>query len=368
MTVTFNVGALVSGAPTAPRALVRHAELLAAYADDAIGDSREAYLSHFVFGLEMQRHFAGNRQSVAGYVGPCCCRWLVLDIDRPDPAVALADTRRLVSCLQGRYPELADDTPVYFSGGKGYHILLDLSHRPPPAVGFNRVCATLAEALAARAGVGIDLSIYDIAHLIRLPNTRHPRTGLFKRRIDVAALFRLDDAAIRDLARHPAGDGLPKAGAVVPQLADDWAAAERYAGAQAVARAVARRDIGTAPDARAPRYYMDLLRFGVAEGERHKTVFQCAAWLAEQGAPPSLCRALLTEAGCDIGLPPKDVERQIRCGIEHAERQRRAAGATCSDPADAAERWAIEHEDDPLPPGATGFAFGALAGSEGGPA
>ncbi len=112
----------------------------------------------------------------------------------------------------------------------------------------------------------------------------------------------------------------------------------------------------------------DLLRFGTPEGERHKTVFRCAAWLAEQGAPPSLCRALLTEPGCDVGLPPKDVERQIRCGIEHAGRQRVAAGGTPPDPADAAERRAIEHEGDPLPAGATAFAFGALAESEGGPA
>ena len=70
----FNVGAFVSGAPTSPRALVRHADLLNAYADGAIDDDREAYLSHFAFGPEMQAHYAANRQSVAGFVGPCWAR------------------------------------------------------------------------------------------------------------------------------------------------------------------------------------------------------------------------------------------------------------------------------------------------------
>ena len=71
----FNVGAYVLGAPTSPRALVRHAELLTAYADGAIEDDREAYLSHFTFGPELQAHYATTRNSVAGFAGPCWCRW-----------------------------------------------------------------------------------------------------------------------------------------------------------------------------------------------------------------------------------------------------------------------------------------------------
>ena len=98
----FNVGAFVLGAPTSPRALVRHADLLTAYADAALEDDREAYLSHFAFGAEMQTHYAANRQSVAGFAGPCWCRWLVLDIDRADLTEALADARRLVTALYRR--------------------------------------------------------------------------------------------------------------------------------------------------------------------------------------------------------------------------------------------------------------------------
>lgn len=299
---------------------------LTAYADATLEDEREAYLSHFAFGAEMQSHYSANRQSVAGFAGPCWCRWLVLDLDRADLAAALADARKLVTALYHRYPETVGDVPVYFSGGKGFHVLVELAHNPPPAVGFHRTARTFAELLAARAEVRIDTSIYDIAHIIRLPNTRHPRTGLFKRFIASESLFQMKPAGILEHAKRPAGDGIPAVRTIPAKLADDWREAEAATARAAEARDAHRGACAGTPDLRAPRYFLDLLRFGVDEGERHQTLFRCAAWLTEQGAPPSLVAALLAEPGCDVGLTPKDVDRQIACGIEHARRQRTGQG------------------------------------------
>ena len=47
----------------------------------------------------------------------------------------------------------------------------------------------------------------------------------------------------------------------------------------------------------APRYMMEFLRFGVEEGERRPTLFRCADWMTEQGAPAGLVHAMLTEPG-----------------------------------------------------------------------
>lgn len=354
----FNVGAFVLGAPTSPRALVRHADLLNAYADGVLEDEREGYLSHFAFGAEMKRHFAANRHSVAGFAGPCWARWLVLDIDRADLADALADARRLVGFLHQRYPESEGDVPIWFSGSKGFHVAVELAHKPPPAVGFHRTARTLAEALAGRAGVKIDAGIYDANHIVRLPNTRHPRTGLFKRRLDAEALFALNIDGIRHHCAHAAGDGIPAVRAPAAQLAADWHDAEAVTARTHEARAAVRRDFG-AIDGRAPRYFLDLLRFGVDEGQRHQTLFRCAAWLTEQGAPPSLCSALLTEPGRDLGLTPKDVARQISCGIDHARKQR-SATADEPDEADRGDAW--EHPADrlePVEPAALPFDIGA---------
>jgi hypothetical protein len=227
-------------------------------------------------------------------------------------------------------------------------------------VGFHRTARTFAKGIAAAAGVAIDDSIYDVNHIVRLPNTKHPRTGLFKRRIASETLFRVSVSGILEHAEHPAGDGIPSLRSCPAQLGADWQAAERESTRATEARAVVHRDAAATPDKRAPRYFLDLLRFGVPEGERHVTLFRCAAWLTEQGAPPSLTHALLVEPGLDLGLAPKDVARQIRCGIEHARKQHAAIVDPRSDPTtdpDAFERWAIAHEADPLPPGALDFPF-----------
>jgi hypothetical protein len=366
VTTPFNVGVLVLGAPTSPRILVRHAELLTAYADGVMteqGEDREAYLSHFVFGEELQRYYATNRNSVKGFAGPCCCRWLVLDIDREDDlGAALADACRLTAFIQGRYRA---DPIVWFSGSKGFHVAVELVHRPPPAVGFHRTARTFAENLAARAGVRIDTNVYDIAHIIRTPNTRHPRTGLFKRQVDADDLFRFDIESLQRHAATPAGGLLPIWRGDTARLAADWQEAEAATARATEARAATYRDFR--PDERAPRYLIEFLRFGVEPGERATALFKCSAWLTEQGCPEKLVSALLTEPALDCGLTPSETARQIACGIKHAWRQRSAADPR-PDPVldpDTFERWAIEHENDPLPPGALDFPFGANV-SEGG--
>lgn len=374
MMTPFDVGALVIGSPTSGRALKQHARILNGYADgDLLDQSGEAYLSHFAYGVEMQRHYAANRNSVAGYAGPSWCRWLTLDIDSENLSDALRDVRQLVRFLHQQYPETDGRVPVYFSGGKGFHVLLELAHHPPPAVGFHRTARTFALCLANRAGVRIDPSIYDIAHIIRLPNTRHPKSGLFKRRIETDALFQLDIDGIKRHAACPAGDGIPTVDIAPANLGRDWTLAQQQVTAEADRRAATYRPHQL--DNRLPKYVLDFIRFTAPEGERHQTLFRCAAYLTEQRAPPSLVFLLLTEPGLDMGLSPKDVERQLRCGIEHAEKQRGTYSTACvpmpaPDLDELAERQAIQSEADPLPPDVLSFPSGALAPqkSEGGAA
>jgi len=341
----FNVGVYVYGSPVCPRRLVQHTDLLISYANKEADNDREAYLSHFVFGPEMVTHYTANRYSVVGFAGPCWARWLWLDIDRPSLTDALADTRRLVTFLHNRYPELIGAIPIWFSGSKGFHVAVELAHKPPPAVGFQHVARAFVEALVSQAGVPVDTSVYDIAHIIRLPNTRHPRTGLFKRSIDTAVLFVLNADSIRERAQHAVAAEIPIVQECPDQMIVDWEAAKAAIRTQCEAR-IAMRHM-TKLESRAPRYLLDFLRFGVEIGERHKTLFRCAAWLTEQGAPPDLVYALLTEPGCDVGLTPGDVKRQIACGIEYARAQRGAisAGSSISEEDyEVVERWCIQHE------------------------
>ena len=55
----------------------------------------------------------------------------------------------------------------------------------------------------------------------------------------------------------------------------------------------------------------------VEVGERHKVIFSAAADLAGFGTVDDLVAALLTDPALDTGLPPGEVARQIRCGLDH---------------------------------------------------
>ena len=374
MTADFNTGVLVAGPVSAPRHLVEHRRTLEAFADGDVEFADESYLSHFVFGAGMESHYKRNGGSVAGFAGPCCCRWLVLDIDRADLAAALADARRLAGFLAERY--LLDDLPIYFSGARGFHLMVELAHRPAPSTMFPAIAKAFARFLADGAGVAIDESLFDRARIVRLPNTKHPKTGLFKRRISLDVLPFFSPEALREHCAGPAGDGLPRWDGNTDRLAADWAAVEARVGRAAQARAERRAEF--VPDTRAPRYFLEFLRFGVEPGERATTLFKCSAWLTEQGCPEKLVSALLTEPALDCRLCPSETARQIKCGIEHALRQRGAVNAVAAeasaqapaqapavtepDPdadAEAFEAWAIRHEDDPWPTPTFDFGAGA---------
>ena len=211
---------LIVGGVRSPKAAVNGEETFLSACRNRRGTG-EAYLSTFQYGPELPALMARQRGSVARYGGVVGSQWLWFDIDRDDPATALADARRLAASILDRYPEWGpDDLLVFFSGSKGYHVGVPLGHEPAASVHFHRACRRLAERLAGT--VAIDRAIYSAVQPFRLPNSRHPKTGLFKRRLTVKqfALFTADE--LRSLATRP-GAFTPKRPAVVPsRLVTDW--------------------------------------------------------------------------------------------------------------------------------------------------
>jgi hypothetical protein len=316
------IGLFIAGNPSSPRQPVRHSDLFEAAATGRLaerGVTGEAYLSHYVFGDGLLSYLRGHRGSVAGYGGPCTCRFLHFDIDRHgDLEAARQDAEKLAKFLQQRYK----NAPLtFFSGAKGFHIVLELAFAPPPAADFPEIARRFAKALAELAGVAVDLSIYDGLRIIRLPNSLHNTTGLFKIPLHPEELAGAVDL-IRELAKKPRGLPLPKWGGDTGALEMDWQVltAVHRAGLQGPDRGADTPGEGEIAE-RAPKYLLDFLRFGVPEGERAVTLFRCAAWLTESGAPAQLVHALLTEPALDTGLTPAETKRQINCGINHARQQ-----------------------------------------------
>lgn len=283
--------------------------------DERAEVQREAYLSAFCFGADFRR-LLDSTGSTAGFAGACWSAWLWFDLDHEDNLdAALADARRLAAFILARFPTLDDDDVLaFYSGAKGFHLGIPTSAwGPPPVVAFNRVAQRFAEIIAERAGIVIDGGVYDKVRAFRAPNSRHPKTGRYKRRLTHGELMGLPLDRILQLAERPDPFDLPRLAGLDEQATADWLDAVHHVEQAAAARAKRQAESNGAPTLN--RLTLEFIRDGAGQGDRHRLLFSAAANLAEFSCPPALAHALLTEAGLDSGLPPKEVRRQIECGL-----------------------------------------------------
>jgi hypothetical protein len=199
-------GFRVVGHRAGRRRLVDWRTALTAYAecDPKAQPEREAYLSHFIFGPDFAEHLE-REQTEKGYDGPCAAAWLFWDIDRTnDLEHALRDARRLAGTILERHREFDDDDLlVFLSGGKGVHVGIPTVWHPSPSPHFNSIAKLFCLAVAEAANIVLDGSIYSKTRLFRAPNSRHQKTGLFKRRLTLDELTHLKAESVVELARRP---------------------------------------------------------------------------------------------------------------------------------------------------------------------
>ncbi len=169
-----------------------------------------------------------------------------------------------------------------------------------------------AEGWSDRASVAIDTSVYDKVRAFRAPNSRHPKTGLHKRRVTYDELMYVKAIAIAERATQPEPFEIPSFPQSNERAIEDWGRASM----QVVQRceATGRNDSASLNQAT-----LQFIREGAVAGDRHRLLFSAAANLAEFNCPRDLAHALLTESARDSGLPPKDIKRQIDCGLNYEE-------------------------------------------------
>ena len=319
-------GFRILGPCSGERRLIEFAKAFAAYAEcnQRAEVQRESYLSAFTFGEEFRKHLTCTG-STRGYDGPCWTPWVWWDIDAAeDLEGAQEGTTRLCGALSERYGIQPDCLLIFFSGSKGFHVGLPTSlWEPEPSETFNRTARRFCENTAESALFGIDAGIYDKVRAFRAPNSRHPKTGLHKRRLSLQQLQHMETAAIADLATEPVPFEIPDPTQRSETAAADWRAAAEQAHRETEVAAQLRAARHGTPTLN--RLTLEFIRHGAALGGaaddcesgngRHRRLFSAAANLAEFRCPPALAHALLTEAGLDSGLPPSEVRRQIKCGL-----------------------------------------------------
>ncbi len=311
-TDAFPYGFRVAGGPHEPRRLVTWRKAWAAH---CAGDAApgEAYLSAWCYGPDLLAHLK-QTGGVAGYAGPCWADWIPLDLDGAgaDPvADALGRTCALLVWLESQGARL-DALSCWFSGGKGFHVLLpNTGLATGPGPNFRAAARAFVDRIGRESGSAPDLAIYDAVRILRAPNTRHPKTGLFKVPIPADDLMRISADGVRRLAAEPRPGDVPE-----PGLWCDWTLGGLWGTVEAAAdtaRTAAPADPGARVDLN--RATLDFIREGAPPGEREQRLFQAAANLGEFGADERLAAALLLPAALDCGLAPGEARRAVACGL-----------------------------------------------------
>lgn len=320
----FNLGFYVCGPPAKRRQLVLDwRSFFEAYADGECSEG-ESYLSAFCFdaGLSDYWHGAGGPK---GYAGAAWAPHITVDVDSPVLADAMDAARALLAGMEYRHGVNLDAVACFFSGEKGFHILI-----PTPGLGavpgveFPSIAKRFIECLAGDAGGCVDFSVFDKQRIIRLPNSRHPRSGLFKVFLPADELLTLSSAAVRDYARERQYVGWRWAGpdwgaGGLPAL---WTSAARDVecshGEQV--RSTSSRCADTRQGTRLNRLTMQFILDGAPAGSRAVRLFSAAADIAGLGGNERIAMALLYEPALDCGLCPSEARRQILAGVEHGKR------------------------------------------------
>jgi hypothetical protein len=309
------------------RRLVDYGSAFRAYcaADPAARPEVPAYLSAFCYGDEFRQQVEATG-SVCGYQGPVGIPSIKWDIDRAgNLEAALHDVCHLSQFLADRYRFDDGDLLIGFSGWKGFHVELAVGWPIDATPSANIVCRRFAEAIADEIGITIDTGVYDRVRPFRAWNSKHPKTDSYKVRIRLDDLLYASVEWITDHAAEPIPFD-PPVPISSPSVVAAWGEAVKVVRRQAEERHThqsARSDASV--NALTRQLIIDATTVEV--GSRHARLFSAAANLAEFATVDDLVRAILTEPGLDTGLPPKEVRRQIDCGIEHARRQTGEGGA-----------------------------------------
>ena len=244
------------------------------------------------------RRYVEETGSVRDWAGPSWADYVVFDIDREgELEVALRDTIALCYKLIEIYGVRPDQIRIFFSGRKGFHVLVATELFGPlvPSAELPALLKDIAIAIATEAGVEIDESIYDRTRLFRLPNTEHGKSGFFKIELSWDELTHLDVGAVRELAAGP--------------REFNWTPdnLEPVPGLESILERVAERESQQEPTPRrAPA-----VEGQIPEGKRNVTLASLGGTMRRRGMEePEILAALLeiNHRRCATQLPEEEVQ------------------------------------------------------------
>jgi KaiC/GvpD/RAD55 family RecA-like ATPase len=122
---------------------------------------------------------------------------LVWDFDSANnPDNARRDVVTLAHRLVDKYNVDPDSIQCYYSGSKGFHVVLYLGDKQVTPEEFKKATTSISEGLTT-----FDAVVSDPNRVIRMEYTKHPKTGLFKIPLHVSEVDEMNIEAIKTLAK-----------------------------------------------------------------------------------------------------------------------------------------------------------------------
>lgn len=259
----------------------------------------DAYRTIGRFPESLQEHVKAQG-SVKGYHGTEYADWLPVDIDAEHWEDALETARQACDRLEVRFDMRPDDLRIFFSGAKGFHLLV-----PAPCIGWEPrtdLARVMRQLVALWLGdLPYDTSIYEPMRLFRLAGTINSKTGLYKIPLSAWELYHATPDEIREWARAP--------------RRMEWEPMEPQPGWQEAYAQVGHQSSTALVPAGAPPVLSPYARpcyvsmqQGVGAGDRHGVGMVLASWWTHQGMPTDSVVSAL--AGWNVhNTPPLEADR-----------------------------------------------------------
>lgn len=250
-------------------------------------DDREVdwYRSAYTYGEDAKEYWEENGESIKGYTGETFSSELWFDLDsESDPGKAKKAALDLLTYLDKQ--GWINSTEIYFSGFKGFHIIVHTTNKFVPAE-VSLICYNLAKDAGVPSEV-FDTSVYNITRIFRLPNTKHQKSGLYKVPITFDELRDLKLEKVKEIAAEPRYEEFE----VEP--IDASKVKEKYAALQKEKPALTSVEGGKAADSQSPvdlslcppgyRKCIYALEQGdIGPSQRHEAILRLAAFYKAQG-------------------------------------------------------------------------------------
>lgn len=215
---------------------------------------------------------------------------LYFDLDyADDPTVSQQDAKKLIEFFTKELDVKTSDISVFFSGGKGFHILIDypvfgIEPRKDLCKIFKHIAGYLIHRLELKA---LDLAVYTIPRMLRMVNSLHAASRLYKIALTIEELNNLCLDEIKTLAQTPRN--LPEHGGKAPALRTKAAhlfadKREEYLQAAATANERYAKDEYRFNKNTPPECVKDILANGwKKDGDRNQATVQLGAYFKDAG-------------------------------------------------------------------------------------